>query len=424
LREVWDEGGSAAHFSESNETNSVGTKLEETLLIELTGECVKALKDVSWSRRVAGSSALIDLCNIGILSPVPRSSQASKSTSNSLRARRRSQASSQALHACLEVLVKPRLWTGKSSVLQATVTLASAWVGAQLDHDFDEYTLFGWDGKSGSCPWMPLSMQFGSHDLFTGDKWFLSIDNGNESFSEDEYSIAEAAKMEVEDVGSTAHINFEACDKELGEEEQLSSPAMDIQEDGPSTVVFLGLCRLLINEALSRRSSTLDELLPYRTAAFRGFRDLVGSLPQKHVTERIEIFRETSSKLISMFQSGRPVCSDKDKEPPVMVAAAMDCLSACFWEGFGSKVETIIEIADVLELATQLNAAGGKLQPAWTVREAATLCNSHLAAKCHIDVLRQYRFVRSMIECASFALKDRKFWRVRYVNYMRNSIYF
>ena len=68
-QEVWEEGGSVDNTSDlPSPLRNYGTRLEEKLLQPLVQECVSALQDVSWSSRVAGASALQDLCSIGILS--------------------------------------------------------------------------------------------------------------------------------------------------------------------------------------------------------------------------------------------------------------------------------------------------------------------------------------------------------------------
>jgi hypothetical protein len=132
------------------------------------------------------------------------------------------------------------------------------------------------------------------------------------------------------------------------------------------------------------------------------------------VNQKVEIYRFDSSKLVGVFHAVSSVFDDdgEKKEPPVLVAGAMNCLAASFWDGFGSKDESI-ENADALELAAILKNAGGTKQPAWTVREASAACTAELASKCDADVLRQHNFVSTMVECASHALKDRKFWKVR-----------
>ena len=159
--------------------------------------------------------------------------------------------------------------------------------------------------------------------------------------------------------------------------------------------------------------SISEEFLPYRAASFIGFRDLLNCLPDEgeSVMQRMEIYGETSAKLFEIFRSPGLEVSEK-KEPPVLVAGAINCLAACFWDGIGSK-DANIDNANALELSTTLKEVGGSKQPAWTVREASAICMAELAAKCHRDVLRQPSLVSTMVTCATGWLKDRKFWKVR-----------
>ena len=69
-REVWEDGGAAVDLGSSE--NDSGNTLEERLLLSLAKECVKALEDRSWSRRVTGAIAIISLAEKEILAPPPR----------------------------------------------------------------------------------------------------------------------------------------------------------------------------------------------------------------------------------------------------------------------------------------------------------------------------------------------------------------
>jgi len=132
--EVWEEGGQAANLAETSATmKSFGIRIEEKMLPALIAECVLALQDVSWSRRVAGASAISDLCNLGILSPAPRCAQLTGKMEASmlLRARMRARACNTALEECIKLVTKPRLWAGKAEVLKATIQLASKWAAAE-----------------------------------------------------------------------------------------------------------------------------------------------------------------------------------------------------------------------------------------------------------------------------------------------------
>jgi len=98
-----------------------------------------------------------------------------------------------------------------------------------------------------------------------------------------------------------------------------------------------------------------------------------------------------------------------------LVACSIDCLSALFWQGVGTEADiSDMPNTNVMKLTEVLKNAGGNLQPAWTVREAAPLCVASLAMKCHQDILREHHsLISTMVMCAAQALRDRKFWRVR-----------
>lgn len=421
-QEVWDEGGSAANFSDSSPSmSSFGIRVEEKLLGSLVGECVSALRDVSWSRRAAGASALVDLCDTGILSPVPRSAQPSGKAEASvmLRARNRAEASSVALLECVEVLTKPRLWSGKSEALKAATQLASKWAAAETSGENEEKFLFGWIEPTKPCPWRPLLIAPGDFidDLFAGDGWFTKSEVVDDSLGE------EAGRTPITDSNGEcanddiAQIDFEQGDIILEESDEAKTTPV-INAAPHHVVTFTGLCRLIIDQALpSSRSQTKtasDELLPYRTTAFRCVRDLMNSLPPSSATLRIDIYRRFSPAFLQII---RPHSFDKKvdkREPPVLTASAINCIEACFWEGIGAS-DDAGENSDPSELTSIFKEAVGNLQPAWTVREAAAQCIAQLALKCNDESIRRHVVVSLMVDAAKQALSDRKFWRVRYV---------
>lgn len=118
--EVWEEGGSSVLASTAPIGVSVfGTTLEEQILTSLVEECVVALQDVSWSRRVAGAAAIEDLASKGILAPLPPVRASVASIDRPSRARKRAESSQTALSECIRLLKKPRLWNGKARVITA-----------------------------------------------------------------------------------------------------------------------------------------------------------------------------------------------------------------------------------------------------------------------------------------------------------------
>jgi proteasome component ECM29 len=414
--EVWEEGGLAVKF-ESNK-GSFGTRIEERLLFPLVNECVSALQDVSWSRRVAGANALSDLSDIGVLSPAPRSTgtSATGDSSDVQRARKRAEATNLVLRECTRLLIKPRLWTGKAEVVKTTVKIASKWVSAIVSNQNLVLTL-GYQA-GGLCPWRPLAIDasMSSDDLFDGDGWFAKEGLSDDMSPEDQAETPFADKDD-EVAEDRDKINFEECDKALGERAE-SPDAVEPEISGRVDVVtFNGLCRFLYeqgNPLVGKNTSTSsEELLPYRAASFSGLRDLLHSLPSNNTTHRVPIFELIAPSLLHFFDKSAGKEIDK-LLPPVLVAGAIDCLGACVWKDIGSSNDSTIPNSDPKQLVSILNEAGGKMQPAWTVREAAAQCIADIALKCSLESIRQHVVLTQMVEFARHALTDRKFWRVRY----------
>jgi proteasome component ECM29 len=411
--EVWSEGGTSANLSNSS-SMSFGTTLEEKLLPSLIRGCVSALQDVSWSRRVSGAAAIGDLCDLGILGPIPRSTS-SASSLDPAKARRRAEASNAVMRECVTLLAKPRLWTGKSEVLKAVVNLASTWAAAEAAKDADEQVLYGWDEEGRNCRWRPLAVSPGqfADDLFIGDGWFSKMAVEDNASDEDQ-QVAQAEQMDVEETKEDVKIDFDQCDNvpdENGRGQGIETTAKETFE----VVTFTGLSRLLIDQAFLPNDSfsSSSELLPYKTAAFQSFRDLLNSMPPDCTAEKMEIYDVVAPKIIELCTKKLDETGSSKKVAPVLVAGAIEGLGSCFWEGIGSG-DTGVAHADPKELTRTLKEVGGKFQPAWTVRESANACLAELASKCSADALRQHVIVSWMIETATYALADRKFWRVRY----------
>jgi proteasome component ECM29 len=427
---VWDEGGSAAGLSgSSSNINSFGTTMEEKLLPSLVQECVLALHDVSWARRAAGSQALIDLVEMGILAPPPRSTQAptSQGKSDVSRARVRAEASALALRECIYLLVKPRLWSGKVEVMKAAALIVSKWTAAIASND----SLFGWNDNEHSCPYYPFVIVrdvSDINDLFAGDGWFTRSSAESDfllegvsrsPLREDSIETDQCEDLiEADQLVFRSNLSFE---NDYGDEVE-TTVETKTDESGQSRTAdlsFAGLCRFLIDQAIPQQkdvsaASSTDLLLPYRNSAFRCFRDVISSLPPECLDQRIVIFKCLSPALVATFGRSNQDAALSARESPVLVAAAINCFESCLWAGIGSPQDHVVH-TDVHELTKLLQEVGGTLQPAWTVREAAVKYVAQLALKCCDDSIRRPVVVSEMIAVARTALADRKFWRVRFV---------
>jgi len=430
-KEVWEEGGSAANASNRrlHSGDSFGVLLQEKLLPYLVRASVEALDDVSWSRRVTGCAALIELTNLNVLAPAPRSIDNASSPTSAQRARRRAQASSVALTACVKLIMKSRIWTGKKDVVRACVKIASKWAAIRAT-DADAY---GWEKLTTPCPWAPLVVDpdHSLDDLFRNDQWFKAHTSTSEALLDttDEEKAVEDSSKEQEDSGEEAKLNLDDCDTLLGDE----SPAPVVEDDtigddtkdqDSSYLMFSGLCRALLDQGIprvSRSHVSSEEVLPYRAAALQGLSDLLASI---NVEDEVG-----SSQLQSLYSTIAPtlirvvdtekhfnLAEESKKDPPLIVAKSVNCLAAAMWKGFGKADEDnkVNEFEKIPELVKMFSLTGGDKQPAWTVRESSLLANAILVGKCNLQPLRKHETVSILLSCTAFALKDRKFWKVRY----------
>jgi proteasome component ECM29 len=427
MKEVWDEGGSTV---QENYSFEYGTRVEEAFLPELVKECVRALEDVSWSRRVAGSKSLAELCTLGVLSPlVPNTDRDGTIPFQKgllPRAKRRAQHCNIAIGASVQLLKKPRLWVGKSTSVTESVRIISSWIPAMADQQ-DEASQLAWEGDAGDCPWRVLT-GVSTDDILIGDRFFdaskMDVDNGEveeEQQTAKESTEPDASKMEVDDsvvmedeapeesteldADDNGNADLDVMETDMARKSSSGRPR---EEDGQlATLSFPGFCRFLVEEALpmtiSPSLSLSDEYLPYRTAALRGVRYLLTVLPQTSVALRGLIFDLIEQRLRSVIA----LESTKDKKvPPVLVAASMECIAACLWNDF--------PLTRAEQLSIQLQTTGGKGQSAWTIREAAALALSQLVLCSETGFLRKPSILSNMISVVTWTWEDRKFWRVRH----------
>lgn len=414
-KEVWEEGGASLCTEMSS---GVGALVEEHVLTGLVRACIVALADVSWARRVAGATSLSELCDINVLSPIPMPAVELASNQSGIeteRARRRSKAASLALKACVSLLVKPRIWSGKTEVLKATVNIATKWAVV------DELTTpaLGWSNEF-PRPWLPITMgpRGASTDLFEGDKYFETP--AGETIGDD---VKDETNQEECDANiGDAMINFSEEDKMLA---QTNPDASDeTSGEGESTTVsFGGLCRVLVNHGLPQAQGKLltnsqDEVLPFRAAALEGVSNLLKTAKGLQNPCSADILAEMyvllAPQLLTVIDSEGLLIKESEfvhDQPPLIVARATQCFSALIWGGIGESGEPN---QDVLRIAKIFQNVGGAKQGAWTIREAALLGASELASVCPVQSLRNHKLLSLLFECSNNAQQDRKFWRVRF----------
>ncbi|KAL7580750.1 hypothetical protein ACA910_001033 [Epithemia clementina (nom. ined.)] len=431
MKEVWEEGSASVET-----TVRYGISREEQLLPALVKESIGGLLDVSWARRIAGSKALEELCDLGVLGPLPRTTGTQK-TATKLeleRSRRRAEACFKAIGECVKLVLKPRLWTGKNSVVTALAKLASKWTALQsaVSEDF----LFGWDGERGVCPWMPLAMDLNGDDLFQGDGWFKIIPmdtdeqdtdeaegDGDRELDQDEKMAldADGTQQEQEQEEEKGLLDFSGVEEEDDAIEGVT-PGTDQEMNSPQSsaeiVTFIGLCRALLKEALPDKNiqahELLQEYMPYRVACLEACRDLLKSIPSSDIERKSLLYSKEERRLIACIQ----VNESEDKQP-VIVANAIDCLGQCFWDNIGSCSQETMDYGQAgrlispVDLCTTLRDISGKQQPAWTVRRSGALGLAALVSVCDASLLRNSKIIDVCMDCATYACRDKKFWRVR-----------
>lgn len=380
-QEVWEEASTASLSSFSQEGS--GTTVEEAILNSLTKECVGALDDLSWSRRVTGCKALIELCDQNILSPLLRKG----SEGFEARSKRRTEAARLALEKAVVLMRKPRLWKGKSDVLLVVTKITSSWLPC-VSQDEPSLDLA-----------VAANSDFSLDDLFVNDHWFATGRMNDEDTAagnnqmrcptvetEDENKV----DMDVEGLEPSATTDFFEGRQGKCSEKQLT---------------LTGLCRLFLEGALASEISILsdqDDVLPYQQACLAGLNELLRAVPS--MESGTALLRDVFYPAFSVRLL--PIIESKEK-PPVLIAGALACLAAMFWEGFGSGPE------DVALLVKQVHSTGFSMQAAWTVREACGNLLAELEAVCDLADFRRPVFLSHIIESATHCMADRKFVRVR-----------
>ena len=392
-QDVWEEAGTALRSSGSR---AYGTTLEENLLEPVCQECIAALKDVSWSRRVAACQALIELCDLGVLGPLKGSQF---NTVYDIRMKRRAKSSQAALETCVLLVRKPRLWEGKIEAVKATTKIAAAWVSVQASKDSD---CMGFLESERNIPLLLTASSL--DDVLVGDKWFLENQSGSEHIEEstDNYEEQQQQQQQQQHTEVSNHDSIGDSEDNTDIEEYDETGAVTAVCGG-RTVSFKGLCRLFLEQALTiPQRDSQDLLLPYRKACLDALSLLVTQLPPDMSALGADLYNFITPELFQLIRS--------EKEPPVLIAAALSCIGGAFWSGIGEKQ---CDIAELHTLAIRISELGGNRQPAWTVREASVKCFSQLVSKMNIGCFRQHTLVSCIVDSASHSLKDRKFFRVR-----------
>ncbi|KAG7360904.1 proteasome stabiliser [Nitzschia inconspicua] len=374
-KEVWEDGGAAIDlvFGESDENT-----MEEKILPYLVRESVDALKDVSWNRRMTGAFALADLADRGVLAPPPRRLDGKSLFQTQRRAKARAEVSTEALSSLVQLVARSRVWSGKAEVVKATTQVAIPWVRCIDTSEVIQLL--------GECGVIPLVNEGSSatYDLFHGDQWFKRNNDSSEESLHGTSDNEDESKSEGSQKGA---------------------------------VSIVGLCRLLLVQAFpsdaALQSVTSDEILPFRSQVLQSLEILLLSLPKPN--GETDELRKTIMSLCS--PTLYKVIEEKfTKEQPLIVARAMSCFAATFQRNMAFYNTTEGEpYLDALKLSSLLlHHVDYSKQSAWTVREAAAKCSSKMVQSANAQTLRQGQFISDIVQIASVAMKDKKFWKVRH----------
>ena len=380
-REVWEDGGSAVDLGSSE--NDTGNSLEERLLFSLAKECVKALEDRSWSRRVTGAVAIISLTEKEILAPPPRRLNGVYSRPEQARARKRAHASRVALSSLVQLVSRNRIWTGKHEVVRATVQLSKVWIPFAVTKEANALL-----GDQSFAP-IIFGDSSSEKDLFLNDDFF-----GKDAMEND--SVEEESDMDD---------GIPSGEKFLGDQ----IPA----------ILILGICRQLLVQSFPLKSATRsiadEEVLPYRSNVLKSLESLLKSLPDTDNSSQFRgrIFSFLAPKIWDVFRH-RSTNQASPKESPLIIARTIDCFASSCWSRMEfHNIEQTSMIGSSALSQTFLFQVDLTKQSAWTVREAAAKGASKFVECADFDSLQRRQAVSTLVDIAGIALKDKRFWKVR-----------
>uniref|UniRef100_A0A7S4MII8 Non-specific serine/threonine protein kinase n=1 Tax=Odontella aurita TaxID=265563 RepID=A0A7S4MII8_9STRA len=423
-KDVWEEGGMVASSGNSNKDDR-GIVLEEVLLPHLVQECVNALNDVSWARRIAACAALTELAKMDVLAPSPRTvSPKPTAEQNSevvmRQSRRRAQAASLALTNCARLLQKSRVWTGKNELVKATVTIAVKWVNLGTEDGCKNHIYWGWEegGRQNElgtrCPWIPITQDLVWDDLFVGDNWFKE---NHEVIGESVNSLRGSLDSDQDDAQDQV-LDFSDADNILGDTAPCDRDDLGGEDCSQhKSLTLSGLCHALLDQSFPS-SATLalwgkDEILSFRSDALRGLSEVLESLSEIEAPTQSKYLYEMIAKCLHPVVVSANECEGSDSgrvEPPLIVARSIKSLSSAMWSGMG-KTNVCADEEDIRNLSKLFCHLCG--HSAWTVREESALAGAVLWSKADLSALRKQDTVSTLLQSAQKTAKDRKFWRVR-----------
>lgn len=419
FREVWDEGGQVANCSEST---LFAMSLEEKILPHLTKSLIEALNEVSWNRRVIACLSLNELCTKNILTPTPKTGSHDSYSKDDLMQRDliRSESSLRILRSCLQLILKSRVWDGKSDLVRAIATIASKWTTFSFEDCSQQLN----NEKAMLCPIL-FKHDFEWSELFVGDSWFSQRNNNHSIVLEDgdieDKTMTSISKLNDEDDSPTSLTERNDL---LEEDNDHESENDDYQCDDaevamPASISFAGLCRVLLEEGVSPESRKSkfysNESLHYRAAALDSLSTLLKT--EDNIQELDQLYVKMAPLLISTITGYEEIYPSStameafDNIPPLIVARALDCIGSLIWKDMMYDNENIY--TDVQLLLQLFSKHCGETQAAWTVREASAIAVSKLAQCSSSSIITNLSFLENIMECSEILLMDKKFYKVR-----------
>ena len=412
-KDVWDEGGTAAESTDRDDV--FGVLLQEKLLPYIVNATVLALQSTSWANRRAGCAVLNELTDANILAPTPRSTRDDNSLSaeDTNRLRQRAKASSILLSECVRIIARNRIWDGKGDVVKAGTAIAGKWSASALAGQ-----------TTSDCTWPLLLMKDRPDDLFEGDDWFKRANVDKDDINEDGCDdTAVFTAVETNGVISEDDIALDlSAEKDLADDEQPNgdNAESDVEEDkrgAAQSVVFSGLCKVLLDQAIrAGPNNSTEGVLPYKASAFSGLTALLKSVePVKSsatyddIIQHQQIIYDLVAPSLYLFVTDNQ--TSNDKKPPLLIARALECLAAAMYDGVGSDASkgeyaNAVGLLKFFKLSTSTT-------PAWTVRQMSAVAGASLVAKMPSVLLRKNEVITTILDIASQTLKDKKFWKVR-----------
>jgi hypothetical protein len=116
------------------------------------------------------------------------------------------------------------------------------------------------------------------HDLYEGDNFFELTVRDDAEVAEEAITVDMDASPTDNEDGETS-IDFQEGDMLLAECNQETEIDRIYFDESTGTIVFSGMCKALLEQALPKASKqsllvSPEELLPYKAAAFQGISDL------------------------------------------------------------------------------------------------------------------------------------------------------